>query len=294
MNELEDIAICMIKDGILSNVSGETQTSIYNMRKFHNWVKNQLIKHATTIIGKNTLLDLSVGRGGDLNKWKINGIERVIGIDIDKNAIFSSTRRGDKYDGAIARLKSMRIYKPNVKFYTLSVLDPNVLDKLNSLDNYLKYDIVSCQFALHYFSENNITLNHTFNLVSQKLNPNGIFIATFSSGDYIKNNLNKGPVKFGSLDIKKLSQNSYSFGLNSKNDDQSVNYFEIINESKEFFTMMDALVSVAKNNNLDILNIKDFYAWYKEYKQTNQFHKLDFQEMLISFLNVSIIMKKIN
>lgn len=292
MDDKEDIAICIIKNGFLSNVTGDVNTTIDNMRKFHNWIKNRLIQIAVSIVGNDTLLDLSVGRGGDLNKWKSNGIDFVTGIDIDRSSIFNSISRGDKFDGAIARLKNMHIRKPFVKFYCLSVLDPAVLNKLNSVDKYIKYSIVSCQFAFHYFTENNLTLNHTFNLISQKLKPDGIFIATFSNGEHIKNNLKNGNIKFGGLDIKKINFNSYSFMLNV-NDNKNINYFEIIDENREYFTIINNIIDIAKNNNLEVVKIIDFYDWYKEYKSSKQFIMLTFQEMLISFLNTSIIMKKI-
>ena len=127
IHEREDAAMCIIKHGYLSNVTGNTHASIDNMRKFHNWIKLNLIQMAVSICGNDTLLDLSVGRGGDLNKWVTAGINTVTGIDIDRNSIFSSIRNGDNFDGAIARLRNMRIRKPYVKFSALSVLDPEAV-----------------------------------------------------------------------------------------------------------------------------------------------------------------------
>lgn len=294
METREDIAICIIRNGFLSNVTGNSNANIDNMRKFHNWIKYSLIHYATTISGKEKLLDLSVGRGGDINKWRSNDISYVLGIDIDKSSIFNSISKGNKFDGAIERLRNMRIKKPYVKFHVLSVLDPNVLNKLNYIDNGIKYNIVSCQFSFHYFTENNMTLNHTFNVISKKLINGGIFIATFSNGDYIKKNLKNGNIKFGSLQINKIESNSYSFMLDVENDLSGINYFEIINENKEYFAMVDIIINIARENDLEIVNTKDFYDWYIEYKLSPQFKELSFQEMLISFLNISIIMKKIN
>ena len=292
MVEREDVAICIIRNGFLSNITAGKKTNIDSMRKFHNWIKYNLIQNAVELSNKDCLLDLSVGRGGDLNKWKTNGIEYVTGIDIDRDSIFASVQRGDKFDGAIARLKNMRIRKPFVRFYNLSVLDPNVLDKLNFLDRHRNYSIVSCQFAFHYFTENNITLNHTLGLISNKLKPGGIFIATFSNGDYIKNNLKMDNIDFGSLKLKKLNGNAYSFMLNAMNETSGINYFELIDTNREYYANIDNMVNLAKSNGLELIQIKDFYGWYKDYKKSQQFNKLDFQEMLISFLNISIILKK--
>lgn len=288
-------AFCIIENGLLSSVSGEKKTNIDNMRKFHNWVKNHLIEFAVKKSSNESLLDLAVGRGGDLNKWKNNQIQYVFGIDNDRKSIFASIRNGDSFDGAIARLRGMNIRKPYVRFNYLSVLDPEVLNKINSLDNNRLYSIVSCQFAFHYFTKDPETLNHTINLISSKLKPNGYFIATFTNGELIKENIKNGNVILPSLVIKsgKVS-NSYIFEMKSKDSETSntPNYFELIDQSVEYITSIDTIINTAKNYNLEFIMNKNFNELYAEFKQTKNFRPLGFQEMLISFLNTTLVLKK--
>lgn len=289
VSEKEDIAQCMIDSGLLGTIGGDKKTNIDNMRKFHNWVKSELIKQAVSMSNNESLLDLSVGRGGDILKWKNAGIDFVTGIDIDKPSIFSSVERGGEFDGAIARLRQMRIRKPYIRFHQLSVLDPYVLEKLNRLDNNRKYSIVSCQFAFHFFTETNMSLVHTLRLIESKLKPNGIFIATFSDGNKIEKNIT---VDLPSLQIKKLSTNSYSLMLNAEQQqERGANYFQIIDKNKEFISKIDEIKIQAQQLGLTLIQTKDFYNWYNDYKKDPRFKNLDFQEMLISFLNTSVIFK---
>ena len=79
----------------LDKKSSRRFSSIINLRRFHNWIKRTIIKETVEIL-KNTydikdiaLLDLAVGRGGDINKWYDSGIYNVVGIDIDDKSINS-------------------------------------------------------------------------------------------------------------------------------------------------------------------------------------------------------------
>lgn len=289
-----DIANCILDSGLLGSIEGDKTTNIENMRKFHNWIKSKLITKAVQFSDNESLLDLAVGRGGDILKWKNNNIDYVLGIDIDKKSIFGSVARGDAFDGAIARLKQMKIRKPIINFFYMSALDPGILNRLKTVDNGRLYSVVSCQFAMHYFAENNMSLNHIFNVIYTKLKPGGIFIATFSDGTKIQNNLENGEVNLPSLNMAKLDHNSYSFMLNATSKVQGPNYFEILDENKEYILTIDKIKEILPNYNMEIIENKDFYKWYKEYTQTPNYKELDFQEMLISFLNTSIIIKKVN
>ena len=69
------------------------KSSIINLRLFHNWIKRTTIIDAANYIRNNSenkkikLLDLAVGRGGDMRKWYDAGIYNVVGIDIDDDSI---------------------------------------------------------------------------------------------------------------------------------------------------------------------------------------------------------------
>ena len=72
------------------------ETFTRGLRDFHNkYVKNKLITSVAT--RGNTLLDMTVGKGGDIQKWLNAKLSFVFGIDYSKDNI------ENKMDGACAR-----------------------------------------------------------------------------------------------------------------------------------------------------------------------------------------------
>ena len=67
------------------------------LRKFHNFVKEMLIRYAAGKKENSVLIDLAVGKAGDLHKWLNNNIRGVLGIDISEDNIHNP------YDGACKR-----------------------------------------------------------------------------------------------------------------------------------------------------------------------------------------------
>ena len=91
-----------------------------SLQHFHNIIiKNYyLIKPICDLLKRNnqkiSLLDLACGKGGDIPKWIENGVDNVVGIDINKNNIY------DTNDGACIRLENFRErYKTVPKTYFL-------------------------------------------------------------------------------------------------------------------------------------------------------------------------------
>lgn len=134
-----------------------------NMRSFHNKVKQQLIESASTITNCTRLLDIGCGRGGDLFKWENANIDFVYGYDPNASYIEEANRR---FHSSSVR----RNYVFSTKMF-------------DSFENY--FDVVSCQFAIHYMFENEQTLTDHLKYVRRMLRPGGIYIGTFMDGDRV-------------------------------------------------------------------------------------------------------------
>ena len=193
MIQIDKFIYCLVKYGKIQNfIITNKSNNIDNLRKFHNYIKQTLIVNYCMKINAKNLLDIACGRGGDLQKWLNNklNLKYILAFDNHTESIYSSINKGDSYDGAIARFKNIKKhYKnkiPYINFQHLNILDPTILQKLNSIDSNKLYDVVSCQFALHYFSKTDFTLNNVLNIVSLKLRKGGIFIGTATDGDLIK------------------------------------------------------------------------------------------------------------
>lgn len=73
-------------DGSIYYVNVQTETRTERLGHFHNrYVKSSLIQ-AVTRPGQ-TLIDFSVGKGGDLYKWKKARLSFVLGLDVHKDGI---------------------------------------------------------------------------------------------------------------------------------------------------------------------------------------------------------------
>jgi len=176
------------------------ESTIIQMRQFHNWIKSTLITNITDYyysMKKNNrvaLLDIAVGRGGDLMKWNNAYITDVFGFDISPEAIYS---KNPDNPGAVERLKHLKNYKTKVQFAVGDVTRPVEnsdgtpgIDSLITkylIDTRLKqFDLVSCQFSLHYYFSSESALRNMLALVSKFLKPGGYFFGTTVDGESIK------------------------------------------------------------------------------------------------------------
>ena len=302
MIEIDKFINCIISLGKIHNfIIKDKILQIENLRKFHNFIKLNLILDACKITNGKNLLDIACGRGGDLQKWinNKNNLQYILAFDSHKESIFSSIKKGDTFDGAIARFQnikqSFRGKMPYIIFKNLSILDNNILEKLNTIDSNKKYDVISCQFALHYFCENDNKLNNVLNIISIKLKKDGLFIGTATDGDLINKILNNGNVNIPLLSLLKKDFNNYLFYIQTEKSKVLTrqNYFELQGVSSEFYLFKEKLKILALQNNLQLIEYKSFYEWYQIYKKNKSFNKLTIYEMVISFLNFSFIFKKL-
>ena len=167
------------------NIPGIQQrknSQVYSMRKFHNAIKAELIKRVSEYYSqsnnnKNTsLLDIAVGRGGDLMKWEAAGITKVVGFDKSQDSIYSTYVTNP---GAISRYKNSKV-KVKVNYSVGDATDINLKVSKNA------FDFVSCQFALQYFFKSEQNLRNVLSLVSKSLKVGGYFYGTTLDGNKIK------------------------------------------------------------------------------------------------------------
>ncbi|VDN12606.1 unnamed protein product [Dibothriocephalus latus] len=202
-----------------SNVSLETRSRsrIYFLRNLNNWVKSTVIIEFLEKIRRNRkdgnvrVLDFCCGKGGDQMKWLKGGVSHVTFVDISSASIDVCK---DRYYTLKARNKHRPIF--SAEFI--------VHDCATPIDFAGKFDLISCQFALHYAFESysQVSLNSyegptVFSLVfvimpaarsmlqnvSSALNENGFFIATLPNAYELVRRYNQvktsaeDPVTFG-------------------------------------------------------------------------------------------------
>ena len=265
------------------NIERRNSSTIIAMRKFHNWIKKNLIVNLTNELKQKNifLLDIAVGRGGDIDKWKTARISGVFGFDTSEESINSM----DPFNqGAKERLKNFQDLNVNVQFEVGDALNPSE-PLIKNINSFLKkhhtdaFQIVSCQFALHYFFKEITDLQIVLAFVSRYLKKGGFFIGTTMDGSKIKNLFkgmgnvkiyNKNPLFVIKRDftMKQTSPygNKYRYIINDIND--AGNYFNTMGESTEYLVDFDELRRVAANFGLEPYNMDIFDIQYSGGKKS--------------------------
>lgn len=180
------------------------------MRKFHNLIKSKLIG----LVGLNfknsvSILDTSIGRGGDIKKYLVNtDCKYLLGLDISPvneackrfyeekskttKAMFiqyDTSKSIQKEKGYIGTEEEINHSKHLINIiYNKKQSIPKEYESVRSNYNSIAlsgFDIISCQFTLHYYFKNEKTLRNYLENISSNCNKNGIFIGTCYDGNDI-------------------------------------------------------------------------------------------------------------
>jgi hypothetical protein len=180
-----------------------------SLRKLHNYIKNSLIA-AVCSIGNSpiSVMDTSIGRGGDLNKYLYskNRIKFLLGLDISPDvnraakrfyletrkkpkAMFiqydtsESIRDGYGYKGTdeeIERNKSLI----NIIYHKKNKIPESFKNIHKNYDKIAEdgFTIISSQFTIHYYFKNEMTLRGYLQNLSDNCMKGGYFIGTCYDG----------------------------------------------------------------------------------------------------------------
>lgn len=220
-------SIADLDDTVYYNRIDKDSVETQALKDFHNlFVKRYIIKkvakylHEKKNVDSVLLMDFAVGKCGDLQKWIEADINFVFGIDISKDNIIN-TRDGacirylnKKYENPRLKLNAVflhgnsgqNILTSQTAFYTeqekeitkaiFGQIGMKEASKMISQE-YVGigsggFNISSCQFAMHYFFENNQKL-HSFlrNLSECTSETNGYFIGTCYDGKRVFDLLQK-------------------------------------------------------------------------------------------------------
>lgn len=241
--------------------------NFYNMRKFHNNIKRELLKKYAYNV--NNLLDLACGKGGDLKKWYDYKIKNVSGYDINNYSIDELNRRLNNMKNKISN------FNLNVK-----VFKKDLCNSILSGNN--EFDVVTCMFGFHYFFKNKNTFETIIKTIKNNLKKNGIFIGVIFDGESVRNLLNTKKNWNENFIIKEINiKNGLLFGneisVSLKN--------TVLNEAtNEFIIDFDLLKMEMKQRGFELVETRMFNS----YKNLNK-NNLNDTEKECSFLNRSFV-----
>ena len=191
------------------------ETNTKSLRDFHNrFVKRKLILDVSK--RGDTLIDMTVGMGGDLQKWIDAKLSFVFGLDVSRDNIENRIRGAcSRYLRAKKKYRAMpdalfvvansslninsgeAIMNDNGKKILKALLGQGAKDEEALGKGVYKqfgigrngYNIVSNQFSIHYFFENTSTFYNFMQNVSENCKIGGYFIGTCYDGERVFNKL---------------------------------------------------------------------------------------------------------
>jgi len=271
-------------------------SSIGSMRTFHNFIKRVIIENVTKLYRSHhkgeeiCLLDIACGRGGDIFKYQSAGISYVFAFDRSEESITSINPFNE---GAISRYNSSKsTLSVKIDFAVGDATNPTpdliqkigVFMKTHKLINqknrvFTGFQILSCQFAMHYFFQSEIALRNMLSMFSQFLRKGGYFIGTCINGAEIIKLLGKEKTFRSSiLEIEMKDYrprrhfgNEYTFQINDLIDQG--NYFNTLGMSTEYLVNMDILVKIAGEYGLQpvYFNLFEQIPGSRNYTSSNGF-----------------------
>lgn len=269
-------------------------SEVYNMRLFHNSIKQSQLTRFIKQVRESPsdtvyILDLASGKGGDLQKYPKGAY--VVGFDINKESVEEARRRAE------ALLASKRI-SGEFHYFHLDVSQTNVHSFIRSETDLpdpamQPFDLVNCQFAMHFFFRTEQTLRTFFTNVTQHLKDGGYFIGTAFDGRKVFEALreNGGTVSNDTFTIKQRYRHSPKDPFDSLDMyGQEIEVYlggdTVMSEvTLEYLVNFEKLERYAKEYGLEMEEIKDFEKMYTGDKKTK--FPMTNDEKAYSFLNVA-------
>ena len=194
----------------------EDVSMIQGLRHFHNrWIKEGILFDTGLRGGQKTLVDLACGQGGDVTKWIRSNVNFVLGVDVAGEGIrdpengayhryLKQVIRARGYDNIGTMVFAIGSSAKNLATGEAgatpeeSAILQSVMGRVSTTGPVPPFvqkraagkvrdgvDCVSIMFALHYFFENETTLNGFMRNVSDCLKVGGLFIGCCFDGQRV-------------------------------------------------------------------------------------------------------------
>lgn len=228
----------------------ETSSDMIGIRNFHNFVKATLIADACKSCHTHSrFLDLCCGNGGDIGKVKHNLVKEYFGLDIASGAVNRALQRLSEHP---------EVNGDVIVFNAFSATAGHLLDNLK------KFDIVSCQFAIHYSFENERTARTFIQNVALALREGGSFIVTVPDEDYLSRSKKLLGKKFG--DQYHCVHFESSDDFNDFGSAYEFSFTGAVEKLKEFVVKRDVLIRLCTDCGMELIDSKNFseFARYQD------------------------------
>lgn len=267
--------------------------------------------------GAGFLIDFGSSRGGDLNRWREIGFERVIGLDIDPDSVLQASLRYEsmnvnrdhfQVDFLCADLTRTIFPNYNAACDTSSHeshAEPIVWKdelKINIPQKYM-FDVVSSQFVIHYSFKDEKSVRSYFQNVTDNLRVGGYFVGSTFDGNRVYEALKRKKSIEGTKgkdiiwEIKKL-YGSKKFSEDKPNFGMSIEVFvkSIGIPHVEYMVSFPYLEKIASEYGLELVKITPFEKLWEEGVEKSSISgaikSMTPDEKQFSFFNSAFLFKK--
>ncbi|WKX91704.1 hypothetical protein Q1695_010046 [Nippostrongylus brasiliensis] len=167
-----------------TGLAGRAESRIFYLRNLNNWIKSELINETLKMLRDESVnkmfrprvLDLACGKGGDLRKWKIANVDSLVMADI---ADVSLTQAQERYEEMVQR---ERFGMFPAEFIHMDACKDILKEKLKGPP---EFDLVSCQFSMHYSFIDEQSARTFLRNATETLRPGGFLIGTLPDAERI-------------------------------------------------------------------------------------------------------------
>lgn len=260
-----------------TELSQRQKSEIITLRSLNNWIKAVLIKESIKwIVGRDKgkglcVLDFAGGKGGDLNKWAQSDVAEYVCADIASESIAEAKRRYD------SRANQFRFH---ARFIVADCFGSRCGEWMPSGD--LAFDIISCQFALHYAFATQDRAQSALSNVAAMLRPGGVFIGTIPNANRVVKRLREASASksFGNtfyrITAKQLDPfarygHEYTFHLN-----------DAIDNLPEYLIHLPTLIDSCAKLGLELLYLREFPELVDEYCAVPEYAQLFLRNKVVT------------
>ena len=278
-----------INDNINNNLYyvEDIESESRSLRRFHNYVKYQLITGICSL-KKVSIMDTSIGRGGDISKYIQNNIDCEFLFGLDINSVNEACKRYVnsiktkklntifiQYDTS-SNIESKRglIGEDNDKEYASNIINilynqnQSIPKEYNYVRNILKrkaldkFDVISSQFSLHYYFKDQITFKGYLSNLIDNCKHGGYFIGTCYDGEKIFNELkSNNKIEYINNDGNLVYSIEKKYETDDFNDVKFGERIDVYMDSigstyTEYLVNFDMFVSIMEDNGFELFKPK--------------------------------------
>lgn len=255
-----------------SDLSERWKSRNLYQKNFNNWIKSVIIGTTLQSVreGKGRdygvdVMDMCSGKGGDLLKWKIGNIHKLVCIDIADVSVEQSKSRYEDL-----KKRNNRLFE--AEFITADCTKTRVKDLFAKATE--KFDIVSSQFCFHYCFESLPQARVMMKNASESLKEGGYFIGTtIDSNAMLKRLRAEEGMTFGNEVFK------VKFDLEDKHNIPLFSaryhfYLEGSVDCPEFLVYFPLMKKLAEEAGLELVFNKSFKDFYDQHCNTHPYKLL--------------------